>query len=731
MGAFEDGQLPSAERLVSQLIEAIAVPATTAHAQQLFNAYMGRATIRRFANREEDALTDVAAAEAVLADLPETLRSGFRVHTGLMRAKLLSNPHSAAYDPGAADEELVIIRSNGGSGWFVDELESELAFSRQDWEGAAELALSAEQAMRAQGWVQGAAACQRRAGECHLELGEYVVARRELEEAHRFFSLRELPHHLAASQLALARLAHAEGDLEGAWQLALSALETVEGLIRAFRQLPEQQRFLADKLRFYDRALEIGLARGGTEGVLRGWAIAERAKSFHLCQLVANADVSLFEGVDEARLQNLRELDERLDVLERGVAFAQTAVDDEQTNAEFVRVAAERQALLDSLMAENERWAAVRRPPPLDLRSELEGLARDWVPISYFWTSATSGARLNIFFLDPGGTPRNLPVDWSDEELVSLDKLRERLTGTVGVREDVFPSELGDKVLPPQIRASLPTGRAVLISPHEHVVPHAAASGSLRHLPIHALPGDQGRPLIADRPVQYIPTLNLLPVRRAAVPQPGALLLGSVENGFGDPPLRDVDTELADIRSIWAERPDWPLACEVVPADSSPAEVGLALDTWEPYGVIQLACHGHFPEDDPFLAALRLGNDAVRATDFFATRLNASLVALSACSLGRRATRVSAVDVVGDEWVGFVIPLLYAGAERLMASMWDANSRVARVVMTEVHRALCQGEQTAEAYRRGLAAVASKPLPLWANWCLVGIPEVPAPKSQQ
>jgi CHAT domain-containing protein len=115
-----------------------------------------------------------------------------------------------------------------------------------------------------------------------------------------------------------------------------------------------------------------------------------------------------------------------------------------------------------------------------------------------------------------------------------------------------------------------------------------------------------------------------------------------------------------------------------------------------------------------------LGKEALRTSEFFGTRLQATFIILSACALGRQTYRHSDIDLVGDEWVGLYLPLLYAGARALLVSLWDANSQVAARLMKELHLALSQGASPADAFQQALQSTGRDPAPLWANWYLVG-----------
>jgi CHAT domain-containing protein len=139
---------------------------------------------------------------------------------------------------------------------------------------------------------------------------------------------------------------------------------------------------------------------------------------------------------------------------------------------------------------------------------------------------------------------------------------------------------------------------------------------------------------------------------------------------------------------------------------------------------LHVACHGVFPADRPFDAALRIGAEAIRASELFAVRLNARLVTLSACALGRHARRWGERTLVADEWIGLYLPLFYAGAQSLVVSLWDADSRTAAEFMTALHGEMAAGADAPDAVQSAIRRVRKKLTPLWANWCLVGFPQL-------
>jgi CHAT domain-containing protein len=277
----------------------------------------------------------------------------------------------------------------------------------------------------------------------------------------------------------------------------------------------------------------------------------------------------------------------------------------------------------------------------------------------------------------------------------------------------VMPASLAEKVLPLTVRGAFGDGQRLLISPHE----------DLRGLPLHALALD-GDDLVIDRwPVQYVPTLAMLPLRRQGTRPDGVLAVGCVKDKFGGGMLEDVAEEIDNVQKAWSRaRPGHVTNAILPPGGSSLESIGVPFERWREFDVIHLACHGVFPDARPFDAALLLGDKQLGGSDIFTFRLHCSLVALSACSLGRSDSEETATDVVVDEWAGLYLPFFYAGADMLLVSLWKADSRTALLFMSALHRALSEGAPPSIAYTKAVAAVRSRPDSLWANWYLTGIP---------
>jgi tetratricopeptide (TPR) repeat protein len=684
-------------------------PALTAVQEE--ECRMERSTVYAFANRWQEALADLDACERLAPRTPRLLQRMIFSQVYHAKVKLFGNPDADTADQKAAEDALRKLRAVSPIPWLAEELESDLALKARDWDRCVQFSSAALEMFQSEGWQRPVALMRRRRAEARMELNQLDLAEQDLTAARLFLTGSGSGDDLAYTDLTLARLKSRCGAHDAAWDLALAALEKAESLIRNFRVIGEQQQFLIDKLRFYDQAFELGLAAGGRAGRLRAWTIAERAKSFYLCHLVANADVALFDGVDPAAMGRLQELEKRLDACSRAALVCPPAERDEAERRQR-EVSDERQQLLFQIMKDNPRWAAVKRPVHADISAVLRALPPLWAPVSYFWRECEAGAELFIFSAGADRELRCTTVTWRRDEIAAFDRCRSEFMSNYGPAKPWLLQDFRAKLLPDEVLNGLPPNLGLLISPHARI----------RGLPIHALDLGNEDYLIKRQPVQYVPTLGMALLPRRGIRADRTLLMGCPETPLNPVRLSSVPEEIGRLNDLWTRRrPDQVDHC-IIPPEGSPAQAGFPLSKWHDYGLLHFSCHGDFPAGRPFDAGLLLGSDAVRSSELFAVSLRASLVILSACNLGKQTGAIARAS--SDEWVGMYLPMFYAGAGQLLVSLWEADAATAQSIMESLHSAIAGGAPAAEALRQALSAAAdSAPEQLWANWYLVGIPE--------
>jgi CHAT domain-containing protein len=127
---------------------------------------------------------------------------------------------------------------------------------------------------------------------------------------------------------------------------------------------------------------------------------------------------------------------------------------------------------------------------------------------------------------------------------------------------------------------------------------------------------------------------------------------------------------------------------------------------------VHFATHGLLDSQQPKLSKLALSQfredgrrqeeSFLRLADIYNLDLNADLVVLSACqtALGK--------EVRGEGLVGLTRGFMYAGAARVLASLWSVEDRATAMLMRDFYRhLLAEKRPAAEALRRAQLDMAS------------------------
>lgn len=716
MLAFDDGSLPAADAELSALIAELGDAASRPARSELAHCLNDRATVRRYANRFAEALADLGVAVATAEGLAPLPRRAVLTNVLCSRAGLLARPGTGVQDLDQAAADVASLKDLGLAGWLVGEIECQIAFQAKDWRAVVASSATTIGRFDQEGFPVAVAFARLRLAKALTELGDDAQAAVEVASAREFLERRGPPDRLASALLLDARLSSRRGEHGRAWDLADRGLSELEDLIRHFRSLDDQQRFVRDKLEQYASAFDVPLAAGGPDAMWRAWAVAERAKSFYLSQLMANADVGLFDGLGGELAATLSALDAEMDAVEVLLANAEPGGHEHLVEAR-AKLRAEHGRLVADAMRANPRWASLRKPAAIDVAAAIGSLPAGWNVLGHFWRDTDDGHLLHVFYAGADGAGAHEVVPWTHAQLLGLEGHVERLAAEAdtNIFLEAFPPGAAGMILPPAIAALLPRSQPLLISSH----------GVLAATALQALRLDGGERLIERCPVVLIPSLTLLTgSRRAASPDP-VLLLGCEQDGFGHPPLPDAPAEIRALDALWEAGGRATDGCVVGPAETL-AGVGHPPETWAGHGLVHVACHGRFDAADPLNATLFLGADLLRATAFFTAKVDASVVVLSACDVGQRHRERAGAERGFDEWVGFYIPLLYAGAQMMLASRWKANSQQAARFMTTLHQTMASGQPPVQAVQTASLALADAPEPFWANWALVGVPPATA-----
>jgi CHAT domain-containing protein len=96
---------------------------------------------------------------------------------------------------------------------------------------------------------------------------------------------------------------------------------------------------------------------------------------------------------------------------------------------------------------------------------------------------------------------------------------------------------------------------------------------------------------------------------------------------------------------------------------------------------VHLACHGLVNSRKPAFSSLALANgDLLTTLEVFRSRIPADLVVLSACDTAKGKTYEA------EGLVGFVRAFLFAGAPRVLCSLWKVDDEATLALMKEFYR---------------------------------------------
>ncbi|MBL9088239.1 MAG: CHAT domain-containing protein, partial [Planctomycetia bacterium] len=263
-----------------------------------------------------------------------------------------------------------------------------------------------------------------------------------------------------------------------------------------------------------------------------------------------------------------------------------------------------------------------------------------------------------------------------------------------------------------------PAVTRVLVSP----------SGALAHVPFAAL--------LPDRTVAYAPsgTTHAFLRRDEGLRGEGVLALGDPAYDEGARSAGAVGRgglRLVRLPGTAVEATALGTRVLLGPDATEPALVA-ALATRPRWRALHLACHGLVDPDRPAFSSLALtpsaGDDGLlTALEVFRTHVAADLVVLSACETGKGKI------FEGEGLVGLARAFMFAGAPRVVCSLWKVDDDATRALMTRFYELWNPKPSSgvapvpaAEALRQAQAFVRAQPRwrhPFyWAAWVLWGPP---------
>ncbi|HEX8815972.1 MAG TPA: CHAT domain-containing tetratricopeptide repeat protein [Terriglobales bacterium] len=457
--------------------------------------------------------------------------------------------------------------------------------------------------------------------------------------------------------------------------------------------------------------------------------VSERARARSLLELLTESHTSIHQGVDAALVNREQELGELLDAkaerLTHSLGLQEVSPEQEQLKSEIGELERQYQDVRAQIRASSPQFAAISQPEPASVpQIQHEILDADTVLVeyllgdsaSYVWVIGQSG--LHSYRL-----PKREAIEDVARDLYQLLATRGVSNDASSRENDVHAArdakQLSEMILRPVAQDI--QGKRLLI----------VADGALQYLPFAMLPSpatEGDRPLLADHEIVSLPSVSVLAVQRAAVrgrvqSSDQIAVLADPVFSMSDPRVKSHDGTPAAAKSESGNAtrllvhtaadanikttaisfiPRLPFtrqeAERILAASSGPnnfeavdfqASRELVLSNrLSRYKYVHFATHGYLDSQQPELSAIVLSmvdeqghpeDGFLRVHDIYNLHLPADVVVLSACQTGLGK------EVKGEGLVGLTRGFMYAGAARVVVSLWSVSDKATADLMADFY----------------------------------------------
>jgi CHAT domain-containing protein/Flp pilus assembly protein TadD len=574
---------------------------------------------------------------------------------------------------------------------------------------------------------------------------------------------------LESSARAALADALADSDPHGALAERLNALDLVESLRGDVGVEGLRRSFFAAKRPMYERTIDLLMALHRQDRSLgladRALETSERARARALLDLLTQARVDSSPNDGAATLAERRRTQELISAkAARLTRMLNTAKPDQAAVAAARReldALLTRDSELRGAIGRNDRdVAAVVEAEPVAVgQVRRDAVGPDTVLLEYWLGDRQS----YLWAVTAGGTRTAVLPGRAEIERLARDvyrSLTEPARATTGEETTAASARLEasrrtfdtgatalSRILLAPVAAEL-VGRRILV----------VADGALQYLPFAALPtpGRPDVPLLEEHEIVSLPSASVLvalKARAAIRPAPTGRILVLADPVFA----RDDIRVGAEAKSNVAA-PNAATASGTIDSDGNvfarlrfsrdealriqalaPQATTMALDfranrqavttpAIGQYGILHFAAHTVLNDRRPELSGLALSlvdergrdqNGFLRLHDLYALSLNARLVVLSACSTAL------GTETPGEGLIGLARGFLHAGADEVLASLWEVNDRASAELMQQFYtRLLSGGRSPSGALRDAQQWMRRDPRRqhpyYWAGWTVLG-----------
>ncbi|MBW4613612.1 MAG: tetratricopeptide repeat protein [Desmonostoc vinosum HA7617-LM4] len=470
---------------------------------------------------------------------------------------------------------------------------------------------------------------------------------------------------------------------------------------------------------------------------------SDRSRARSLIELLTEANIDIKKDIDPKLLAEEQRLQLLVDAKEKQLSQLSTQKEPPnqlvaQTKQQLENLLKQQQELKVKIRATNPEYANLKYPQPLTLSEIQQQLDKNTLLLqyslgeerSYLWVVTPNS-------LDTYELPKREQIEKLAKNLYNNYLRNPGMQGVSPEETAKAADELSKLILAP-VADKLEQQRIVIVG-----------DDALQYIPFAALTsgksatGSNYQPLVVNHEIISLPSISTIAIirqqlkTRAKAPKTLAILADPVftasderVTGKSTNTNNDLDIELqqsalnrsarninlSQIERLKNTRTEAQEILKLIPSDRLQAFDFDANYNWatnkqlSQYRMLHFATHGFLDSTNPELSGIVLSlidkqgkpqKGFLRLAEIFNLDFPAELVVLSACETGLGK------EVKGEGLVGLTRGLMYAGAARVVVSLWNVNDEATSLLMRQFYSEMLQ---------RGLspaAALRAAQLKLW------------------
>ena len=591
-------------------------------------------------------------------------------------------------------------------------------------------------------------------------LGHVYNLLRQPDQALRLFdqSLRILRNigdlnNAAVALEGRAQAARLSGDLMGARKNIEESLSLIETVRAHSGSQQLRASYLASREKAYefyvDLLMQIDAKEPGKGYAAEALNASERGRARSLMELLNEARVDIRQGVNPELIQRERDLRQLLNAKsQREIQLtarkgSQNEID--TLDKEISALEEEYQRVQVSIRKASPAYAALTQPAPLDLREIQQQLDPRTLLLEY-----SLGDDHSYLWVVSQNSLKTYELPKRETIQTKAKQLYDSLTARSVVKWLETPAQHQDRIAEADesFKKSTAELSKLILAPSasefesKRIV--VVADGALQYVPFAALTDPRSstsEPLIVGHEVIMLPSASVFAVQRQILAErkPASRAVAVIADPVfstsdprfktkeSGPPREDktpLNTRTDESRIIEHLSATGELSIRRLPFTRQEAEQILAVapgtanlkaldfranrslatsDELNKYRYVHFATHGYLDSARADLSAVVLSlvdeqgkpqDGFLRVYDIYNLRLRAELVVLSACETGLGK------DVKGEGLVGLTRGFMYAGARRVIVSLWNVNDKATASLMQRLYAGMLKTHKTPAASLR-------------------------------